>query len=52
MGHAARRSAEAYDIEKTSTQVEDRYRDLVARRTGRRPSRWEQAWRRLLDRAT
>ena len=50
MAAAARQTAEAYDIERTSAQVEARYYELVARPRPR-PGRWQRAWNRLLDRA-
>ena len=52
MGEAASRSAEAYDIERTSPQVEARYRALVAERPHPRRGRLDRLWNRLMDRAT
>ncbi|OGT28582.1 MAG: hypothetical protein A2Z17_04155 [Gammaproteobacteria bacterium RBG_16_66_13] len=52
MGEAASRSAEAYDIERTSPQVEARYRALIAKRPHPRQGRLDRLWNRLMDRAT
>jgi glycosyltransferase involved in cell wall biosynthesis len=52
MAAQARLSAEAYDIERTSVQVEARYRDLVERRSHPKETPLQRAWARLLDRVT
>lgn len=52
MAARARLSAEAYDIERTSVQVEARYRDLVERRSHPKKTPLQRAWARLLDRVT
>jgi 1,2-diacylglycerol 3-alpha-glucosyltransferase len=52
MAASARRSAEAYDIDRTSALIEARYRWLSAHRPRPRDSRWDRLWNRLMDRAS
>ena len=52
MAHAAARTAEEYDIRRTSARVEAHYRELLDRPRPTRPSRWETTWRQVLDRLT
>jgi len=52
MGEAARRTAETYEIGRTSARVEALYRSLVERPPRPARHRWEDSWQRLLDRLT
>jgi glycosyltransferase involved in cell wall biosynthesis len=52
MGAAAARTAEEYDIRRTSARVEAHYRALAERPRPARPSRWETTWRQVFGRLT
>ena len=52
MAEAAARTAQAYDIDRTSAAVEGHYRSLLTRPRSPRPSRWETTWRQIFDRLT
>lgn len=50
MGEAAGRTAENYEIGRTSARVEEHYRTLLAKPRTARPSRWAATWRQVFDR--